>query len=124
MGEGAQLREQLKDLYNRPYLPGSSLKGALRTSLAWYGWQARKLQPDRLMLDEKRAKFASRRYEQELFGRDPNHDLLRALQVSDSNPVGTDSLMLVNAKVITARGEGSPIEIEAIRSETAFKSSL
>lgn len=29
---GAQVREQLKDVYDRPYLPGSSLKGALRTA--------------------------------------------------------------------------------------------
>ncbi len=119
-GEGAQLREQLKDVGDHPYLPGSSLKGALRTSLAWYGWQARQLQPDRRMLDERRAKFAARSYEQELFGRDPNHDLLRALQVSDSNPLGTEALMLINAKVLTDRGQGSPIEVEAIRPETRF----
>ena len=35
---GAQVREQLKDTFDRPYLPGSSLKGALRTALAWHAW--------------------------------------------------------------------------------------
>ena len=31
--KGAQLREQIKDAWDRPYLPGASLKGALRTAL-------------------------------------------------------------------------------------------
>ncbi|MBN2006221.1 MAG: type III-A CRISPR-associated RAMP protein Csm5, partial [Anaerolineae bacterium] len=31
-GEGAQVREQIKDVYDRPYVPGTSLKGALRTA--------------------------------------------------------------------------------------------
>ena len=38
---GAQLREQIKDAFDRPYLPGSSLKGALRTALAWNVWRQR-----------------------------------------------------------------------------------
>ena len=32
--EGAVLREQIKTPFGKPYLPGSSLKGALRTALA------------------------------------------------------------------------------------------
>ena len=31
--EGARLREQIKDVFDQPYLPGSSLKGAFRTAL-------------------------------------------------------------------------------------------
>jgi CRISPR-associated protein Csm5 len=122
--EGAQLREQLKDVRDRPYIPGSSLKGALRTALAWHGWQAYSLQPDRNKLDQGRPKFAARAYEQELFGRDPNHDLLRALQVHDSDPVEADRLLLINAQVVTASGAGSPIELEAIRPDTAFDTGL
>jgi len=118
--EGAQLREQIKNINDQPYLPGSSLKGALRTVLAWHAWKARNLQPDRRLLDERRPKFAARGLEQKLLGSDPNHDLLRALLVSDSQPVGADRLMLINAKVLTARSEGSPIEVEAVRPETVF----
>lgn len=122
--EGAQLREQLKNAQDQPYLPGSSLKGALRTILAWHAWKARQMQPDRRLLDEKRPKFAAQKIERTLFGSDPNHDLLRALQVSDSQPVDPDRLMLINAKVLTARGEGSPIEVEALRPETVFNLTL
>jgi CRISPR-associated protein Csm5 len=119
-GEGAQLREQLKDAYDRPYLPGTTLKGALRTALGWYMWEARQLQPEGRNLNRKR-EFAARQYEQALFGKDPNHDLLRALQVSDSEPLGADRLMVANARVINRRGElKAPIEMEAIASESVF----
>jgi len=122
--EGAQVREQLKDIYDRIYLPGTSLKGALRTALAWYAWGERGMRPERNKLGRSR-KFAARRYEQEIFGRDPNHDLLRALHVGDSGPVGTDRLMLINARVLNASGQvASPIELEAIQPETTFRLSF
>jgi CRISPR-associated protein Csm5 len=119
-GEGAQLREQLKDAYDRPYLPGTTLKGALRTALGWYLWDARKLQPESRLLNRRR-EFAVRQYEQTLFGTDPNHDLLRALQVGDSDPLGADRLIVANARVINHRGElKAPIEMEAVAPESVF----
>lgn len=120
-GEGAQLREQLKDAFDRPYLPGSTLKGALRTALGWYAWGQRKLEPEGRLLNRDR-RFAARQYEAILFGKDPNHDLLRALQVSDSEPLDVDRLMVANARVINRRGElKAPIEMEAIRPDSAFR---
>ncbi|MBW7886400.1 MAG: type III-A CRISPR-associated RAMP protein Csm5, partial [Caldilineaceae bacterium] len=35
---GAQLNEQLKDVFDHPYIPGTTLKGAIRTALAWHLW--------------------------------------------------------------------------------------
>ena len=52
--EGAQLREQIKDVFDRPYLPGSSLKGALRTALAWNIWQQRDIQPEMSQINRRR----------------------------------------------------------------------
>ncbi len=119
--EGAQVREQLKDAFDRPYLPGSSLKGALRTALAWVAWGQRGLKPEPGRLGRRR-EWAAQEYEHMIFGPDPNHDLLRALQVSDSQPVETDRLMLVNARVLNRTGTlGSPIELEAIRPDTVFE---
>jgi CRISPR-associated protein Csm5 len=120
-GEGAQLREQLKDPFDRAYLPGSSLKGALRTALAWQLWADRRLQPDVRRLGRRR-EWAAQEYERDLLGPDPNHDLLRALQVADSAPLGADRLMIVNARVVGRGGKlGSPIELEAVRPDTAFE---
>ncbi len=118
---GSILREQIKTVDDRPYLPASSLKGALRTALGWHGWQALGLRPDRRLIDERRPRFAAHHYEQKIFGPEPNYDLLRALQIGDSEPLAPDCLMLANVKVLMARGEGSPIEVEAIRPETRFR---
>jgi len=121
---GAQLREQLKDVYDRPYLPGSSLKGALRTGLAWFAWRQGRLTPQLKDLGRRR-EWAAQGYEHMLFGPNPNHDALRALQVSDSQAVGADRLMLVNARVLgRGGGLGSPIELEAVRPETVFELTL
>lgn len=120
--EGAVLREQIKDVYDRPYLPGTTLKGALRTALAWGLWEQKKLQPELSRLGGS-PKFAARDYERVLFGNDPNNDLLRALHVSDSAPLETAALMLVNVRVLN-RGPkpGSPVEMEAIRRKTVLES--
>lgn len=127
-GEGAQLREQWKvqsaaqgDLL---CIPGTSLKGALRTVLAWHAFSAAKLQPDVSELKPRR-EWAAQGYERKLFGRSPNHDLLRALQVSDSNTQTPDKLMIANARVVGRGGKlGSPVEVEAIRPETDFALTL
>lgn len=117
--QGAQLQELLKTVHDEPYLPGSSLKGAIRTALAWQGWQEQGRRPALRDLERNR-RFAGRRIEQELLGSDPNHDLLRALQVSDSRAAGQDRLILVNVQVVTRRGLQAPIELEAIRPDTPF----
>lgn len=116
--EGAVLREQIKNSYDKPYLPGTSLKGALRTALAWYAWEARKLRPEIRQVG-RNPKFAAQEYERALLGKNPNHDLLRALQVSDSAELEPDALMIVNARVLNrGGGTGSPIELEALRPDT------
>jgi len=120
LAAGSQLREQIKTGADQPFLPGSSLKGALRTALAWQGWADFGLRPGRQVIDERNARFAARPVEKALFGEDPNHDLLRALQVSDSDPVGADRLILLNVKVLTARGDSAPVEVEGIRPDTRF----
>ena len=122
--EGAQLREQIKDVYDRPYLPGSSLKGALRTALAGQIWQERDMRPEISKIGRRR-QWAAQTYEKEIFGRDPNNDLLRALQVSDSAPVDPERLLILNARVMNRRGSlDAPIEMEAIAPDTQFSLTL
>jgi len=122
--EGAQIIEQLKDAYDRPYLPGTSLKGALRTAIAWVAWEERGLRPDKGKLN-RHPQFAAQTYERELLGRNPNHDLLRALHVTDSDAVGVDALMVANARVLHQSGHvASPIEMEAIKPDTVFELTL
>ena len=134
-GAFAELRECIKDPWDRPYIPGSSLKGALRTALAWAMWdkigvqingisdfqyfnkRKRKVEPhphpahrfERLLFQPKNR----RKYPDQL---DPNYDLLRALQVSD--PFGpqkpAEGVGVLNAQVVTRDGLKAPIKVEAL----------
>ena len=122
--KGAHLREQIKDAWDRPYLPGSSLKGALRTALLAHALDQN---PRALNLSRLRdnRKWASQPIERAALGRNPNYDLLRALQVGDSQPLPPDkALTIVNAQVLTGGQPGSPIEVEALRPELTLRSSI
>lgn len=121
----ARIKTFIKDVYNRPYIPGSSLKGALRTALAWTGWKEIRPTLDRNAIGRKKS-WAGQPLERKLFGPDPNHDLLRALQVSDLHGMQKPGagLMLVNAQVLTKRSIGSPIELEAVAGDKRFTGSL
>lgn len=125
-----QIREQIKTVHRELYLPGSSLKGALRTVIATVA--AKELQPKVTIerLDRRRT-WAARPIEQILFGKDPNHDFMRLLQVSDSAPVGIEQLRLRRAHIYptasqTQRGRsrGLDIDLEAIAKGTEFTISM
>jgi CRISPR-associated protein Csm5 len=118
------LREQYKDAFERPYLPGSSIKGALRTILAWHGFQGQKLRLDVEDLRGSRS-WAGQTLERKIFGQNPNYDLLRGLQVADSEPQHVERLQIINAQVVTGSEKmGAPIEVEAVRSDTVFTTTL
>jgi CRISPR-associated protein Csm5 len=117
--KGAQLQEQLKTVQDEVYLPGSSLKGAIRTALAWHGWAELGLKVNKSDLERNR-KYAGQSLEKQIMGPDPNHDLLRALHISDSAPAGKDRLLVLNAQVVTRGSLGSPIELEAVQPDTPF----
>lgn len=119
----ARLKSFIKDIHDRPYIPGSSLKGALRTALAWNGWKEAK--PSLNDIGRNRS-WAGQKLERKIFGGSPNLDLMRAVHVSDlfgpQEPGGM--LVLVNAQVLTTKSAGSPVELEAIPGDVTFKGSL
>ncbi len=118
---GARLQEQIKDAFDRPYLPGSSLKGAFRTALVDWALTQRPQALDTSRLADN-LKRAARPLEHALLGRDPNHDLLRALQVGDSRPLDpNEALTIENAQVLTGERAASPIEVEALRPKVRLR---
>lgn len=121
----ARMRECIKDVFDCPYIPGSSLKGAFRTALAWRGWKEVQPHLDRSAIGRSRS-WAGQPLEKKLFGADPNHDLLRSLQVSDCSGSAKPGfrLLALNAQVLTPKGPGSPIELEAIAGDTRFTGTL
>jgi CRISPR-associated protein Csm5 len=115
--QGAELRECMKDSQDYPYVPGTSLKGALRTILAWGIVRTEKLAVDARDLKDNRS-WAAQPLEQQIFGSDPNRDLLRALHVGDSSPADKTALMLANVNVVAGSSYQSPIEVEALQPGT------
>lgn len=122
-----EIREEIKDIYGKPYLPGSTVKGALRTVLA--GVAAEELQPkvseDRL---GRSRSWAAQPVERALFGADPNHDFLRMLQVSDSSPVAPSRVQLRQANIYPTAGEtaygrskGVDVDLEVVAEGTEFQ---
>ena len=110
--EEIDIREAIKTPDNRPYIPGSTLKGMLRTVfLSELIAENNQLFDDGLAylqnLIERPARGNPRRetpakeIEQNAFGKDPNHDLLRALQVSDTESLGSEALEIGAAWTVT-----------------------
>lgn len=135
---GSEIQEQIKNPWDRPYIPGSSLKGAIRTALLYvlFGTRDEEFKVDRL---DKDARFAARKYERNLLlGSNPddktapNYDLLRAIQVSDSQPVSYKNLQLINVKAWQPpvplnrhnKSNGPLIELEAVADNVTFESGL
>lgn len=101
--EEVEIREAIKTVRNQPYIPGSTLKGAIRTALLGeilnessdiYSESLSQLENliDQGARGNPRREQPARRMEGLAFGKDPNRDLLRVLQVSDTMPLDSDSL--------------------------------
>ena len=107
-----EVREALKTAHDQPYLPGSSLKGALRTALLRALTEKKPFRrADFGRAGSARdAKWAGRPVEQRLLGRDPNHDIFRAVHVGDSSPLATTALTLTKIQL----APGINVNVEAI----------
>jgi len=76
------LKEQLHDGRGKRYIPGSSLKGAIRTAVL----SQKVLQNTDLAKNNKtdfKQQFSAKGIESKLFGNNPNEDVFRFLQISD-----------------------------------------
>lgn len=130
------ISEQVKDVWGNPYLPGSSVKGALRTLLLWGIFKANEEKdlpayPALSDLDDRDSRRAAQRIENKQFApaaqsprEVPNKDVLRALQVGDSTPVAPDALRVVTARVYPTGAKGTSgvdVDVEAIKVGSVFE---
>jgi len=131
-----EIRAAVKDADLRPYLPGSSVKGALRTAIVWgllkNDDEAVRLTGQHLQhlaySSDRAPQFPALPMEQYLLGEDPNHDLMRALRVIDSATVSVDQLAvglvwtysLGNNKMVEKRENGREFKtfVEWLKPET------
>lgn len=124
--EKQELRSHIKDPYGHPYIPGSTLKGMLRTAFIWGVYTVRNKTPDLARRGHSRS-WAGQTIEREVMGRNPNYDLFRAVQVSDSTPAGLDAMRVLGTQIYpTGQGknQGVIVDVEAVREETTFYATL
>jgi CRISPR type III-A-associated RAMP protein Csm5 len=76
------IKEQMHNGQGIPYIPGSSLKGAIRTSIFTEEILSKKELAARNLKGKKG--FSAENIEKRLFGNNPNEDIFRFLQVGDA----------------------------------------
>lgn len=104
----SNIQEMIKTGMGNPLLPGTSIKGAIRTVLLWHLIQEN--DPKRTSGILKKILGSTVKKEQAddeldhfFFGHDPNHDLLRGLQVGDVE-FKLSNLALLESKVLSLTG--------------------
>lgn len=111
------IRPFIADPLFRPYIPGTELKGAIRTAVVWWlikkSGEKGKLQQrvgkrerEGQVEEERDRRWAGQWLEQTLLGEDPNHDLLRALRVQDSTPVSPKRLKVFPVLIVVMTNGG------------------
>lgn len=133
--ETTEIREAIKSVANRSYIPGSSIKGAIRTTLLSdliNSDENDKLKNDSLRhlnteIDNgppprRRQEYPARKIENLAFGNDPNHDLLRALQISDTEPVASDTVAIETAWTVTLNQNNQLVQ--KIEGNTEYKNCI
>lgn len=102
----------VKTGFGNPYLPGSSIKGAIRTVLLKSIIEGtdedyiEEILNKILNTEIKKPQDADKYLDIEIFGKDPNYDLMRVLQVSDAEFSAND-LTLIETKVLNLKSENT-----------------
>ena len=103
------IKAQIKNGFGLPLLPGSSIKGALRTAIWKYlveqvnnEREIERRLPKSLKIKEHQADQQVKRF---LLGENPNDDWMRVLQVSDAT-FNKEDLDLFKVKILTQTNEG------------------
>lgn len=127
-----RIRRHVRDVFDRVYIPGSSVKGALRTALGWsahhgaltLGGTSERRDPTQ----------ADDSLEAALFDydlRSTQRDLLRALRVTDGYPESDFPTTVLPVDVFSLRGQppslqpkGEPLFVEAIPRGTVVEALL
>jgi len=106
----SSLKEHIHNGAGLPYLPGSSIKGAIRSAV--FNQYIRK-NKNNISSNEitPSGKVTASILEKSIFGRDPNHDVFRFLRVGDAyfEENSTDAIILENLNLKKDRGEETAV---------------
>ncbi len=111
-----RVREFIKDANKFPYVPGSSIKGAIRTAILWSALQDKDIFEycDELYNSRVNPQTACKKLEQEIFGKDAHEDILRVLRISDTKRLDIKNLEVNEIKII-GNQESIPTYIESLK---------
>lgn len=131
-GRPSQIRPHIKDVFGRVYVPGSSLKGALRTALAWSAHHgALTLGGLGSCNDPRKADDSLEAVLFEYDSADTHRDLLRVLRVADAHPRDAITPVALPTTVFSLRGQppslqakGDALFVEAIPRGTTVETTL
>lgn len=103
-----KIKEFIKGANKFPYIPGSSIKGAIRTALLWAVLQDKDIFEycDKLYKDYVKPKIACKGLEEKIFGTGAHKDILRVLRISDTKQLELKNLEVNEIKII-----GNPASI-------------
>lgn len=76
------LKEFIHDGRGKPYIPGSSIKGAIRTAVL--ACESINVNDKENKIFDSRNNLSAKTIESRVFGHDPNHDIMRFLMVGDA----------------------------------------
>ena len=113
-----EIVEFIKGCDGRPFIPGSSLKGAIRSALAWKLAEG-PLKGDlpqavRKGIEKTKRTEADEWFDKKAFRSDPVKDSLKCLILRDSPPLEPGRLSAYEARVFNS-GRNIPIYLEALR---------
>lgn len=92
----------IRDGFIVPYIPGSSIKGAVRTALMANLYERKGLSsrfPE--PINDKKKKEAAKPMEKKAFGTDPNHDIMRSVRIGDAYCKEEAQTAIMEVQVIT-----------------------
>jgi len=124
-----EIYELIKNVRDQLYIPGSSLKGALRSALAW-DLALNVTSTAFQLIGQRSAKASDDQIEQAIFwGQDQQkmnntaRDVLRTLHIGDSTPAQVDPELLA-VRMYRSNSVTMPVAIEAIPTGTTFSATL
>lgn len=137
LGGTKQVRPFTRDAWQRPFIPGTAIKGPMRTALWFYAIKGDSEQWHRRIreavergkgrgegVDDELDKEILQGYRLRNKTRSPHSDILRVIKVSDAQPWERDSLLVGEEETI-ARGKPRPdlstfLEYQEEAKETVF----
>jgi len=96
---------------DRIYIPGTTIKGAIRTAILWWVLKndinSFNREIERLLNNRRiTRKNADDEIEKRVFGGNPNKDILKALRVSDTKTMATEDLSIKVVRILSTKPYG------------------